>query len=92
MRDAFCSTLIEMAKKDDRICLLDADLMGAMGTKPFLKEFPDRAIDCGIQEANMVGVAAGLAAQGKSRLRIHSVFLQRAVRATRSLFRAHMPD
>lgn len=65
MRDAFCSTLIEMAKKDDRICLLDADLMGAMGTKPFLKEFPDRAIDCGIQEANMVGVAAGLAAQGK---------------------------
>ena len=38
MRDAFCQTLIELAKKDDRICLLDADLMGAMGTKPFAKE------------------------------------------------------
>lgn len=65
MRDAFCQTLIEMAEKNKDIYLLDADLMGAMGTKPFLKAFPDRAIDCGIQEANMVGVAAGLAAQGK---------------------------
>ena len=65
MRDAFCQTLIELAKKDDRICLLDADLMGAMGTKPFAKELPERTVDCGIQEANMIGTAAGLSAQGK---------------------------
>ena len=65
MRDAFCQTLIELAKKDDRICLLDADLMGAMGTKPFAKELPERTVDCGIQEANMIGVAAGLSAEGK---------------------------
>ena len=65
MRDAFCQTLIELAKKDDRICLLDADLMGAMGTKPFAKELPERTVDCGIQEANMVGVACGLSMTGK---------------------------
>lgn len=65
MRDAFCQTLIEMAEKNPDIYLLDADLMGAMGTKPFLKAFPERTVDCGIQEANMIGVAAGLAAQGK---------------------------
>ncbi len=64
MRDAFCAKMIEMAKEDKRICLLDADLMGAMGTKPFKKEFPERTFDCGIQEANMIGVAAGLAATG----------------------------
>lgn len=65
MRDAFCQTLIDIAKEDKRVLLLDADLMGAMGTKPFAKELPDQAIDCGIQEANMIGTAAGLAAQGK---------------------------
>ena len=65
MRDAFCDTLIALAEKNKDIFLLDADLMGAMGTKPFQKAFPERTIDCGIQEANMIGVAAGLAAQGK---------------------------
>lgn len=45
--------------------VLDADLMGAMGTKPFAKSYPDQTVDCGIQEANMVGVACGLSAAGK---------------------------
>jgi transketolase len=65
MRVAFCETLTELAEANKDVVLLDADLMGAMGTKPFRERFPDRAIDCGIQEANMVGVAAGLSAVGK---------------------------
>ena len=65
MRDAFCAKMIDLAKADDRIVYLDADLMGAMGMKPFKKELPERTVDCGIQEANMIGVAAGLAQRGK---------------------------
>lgn len=65
MRNAFCEALMKVAEKDERIYLVDADLMGAMGTKPFGKAFPERTIDCGIQEANMIGVAAGLSAEGK---------------------------
>lgn len=65
MRDAFCDKLIALAENDPDLVVLDADLMGAMGTKPFLKRFPNRAIDCGIQEANMVSVAAGLSLTGK---------------------------
>lgn len=65
MRKAFCQALIDLAKEDPRIVLLDADLMGAMGTKPFQKEFPERTIDCGVQEANMVGMACGLSIEGK---------------------------
>ncbi|AUS96007.1 transketolase [Clostridium thermosuccinogenes] len=65
MRKAYCDALMELAAKDDRIVALDADLMNSMGMMPFLKAFPDRAIDVGIQEANMIGVAAGLSATGK---------------------------
>lgn len=64
MRSVYVNTLIDMAKTDKRICILDADLVGSSGTKPFFKEFPDRAIDCGIQEANMIGVAAGMSSVG----------------------------
>lgn len=65
MRKVYCDTLIELAEKNDKICVLDADLMAAMGTKPFAERFPERTIDCGIQEANMIGVACGLSVQGK---------------------------
>lgn len=65
MRDAYCRTLIELAEKDKRIVILDADLMKSMGMIPFAKAFPDRAFDVGVQEANMIGVAAGLSATGK---------------------------
>ena len=65
MRDAYCQTLIEQARKNENIVALDADLIGSSGMKPFFKEFPDRGIQCGIAEANMVGVAAGLSAVGK---------------------------
>ena len=65
MRDAYCGTLMEMAKNDPRIVVLDADLVSSSGMKPFFKEYPGRAIQCGIAEANMIGVAAGLSLTGK---------------------------
>ena len=63
-RKVYCNTLIDMAKEDGRVCVLDADLMGASGTKPFQAAFPERTFDCGVQEANMIGVAAGLSSRG----------------------------
>jgi len=65
MRDVYCQTLIKIAKKNDQIVVLDADLMSSMGMIPFLEAFPERTFNCGVQEANMIGVAAGLSATGK---------------------------
>lgn len=65
MRAAFCNRLIELAETHPELVVMDADLMGAMGTKPFAAKYPERTVDCGIQEANMVGVAVGLSLEGK---------------------------
>ena len=65
MRDVYASTLIELAAADERICILEADLMRATGTESFKAQFPERAINVGVAEANMVGVASGLSAGGK---------------------------
>ncbi len=65
MRDVYCATLMDMAEKDSRVVALDADLMNSMGMTPFLKKFPDRMFNCGVQEADMIGIAAGLSATGK---------------------------
>ncbi len=64
-RESFGEALCELAEKDDRIVVLDADLSAATKTSIFAKEYPDRFFDCGISEANMIGVAAGLAACNK---------------------------
>ncbi len=64
MRATYCETLIDLAKEDDRVVVVEADLMGSGGTKPFSREFPERTINCGVQEANMIGVAAGLSTRG----------------------------
>jgi len=64
MRDTYCQTLIRLAEENEKIVVLDADLMSAMGTVPFYNKFPERTFDVGIQEANMIGVAAGLSATG----------------------------
>jgi len=65
MRAVYAETLIELAAKDNRIMVVEADLMRASGTMPFRDAYPDRAVDVGVAEANLVGVAAGLAAEGK---------------------------
>ena len=64
MRDAYVDTLIELAQNDGRILVIDADLMLAMGIKRFADKFPNQAINCGIQEANMYSVSAGLSLMG----------------------------
>ncbi len=64
MRQAYCQTLMQLAKEDPRVVILEADLMKSSGTMPFKAEFGPRAIDCGVAEANMVGIASGLCVQG----------------------------
>ncbi len=64
MRTVFAETMMEMARTDPRVLYMDCDLMNSIGMVPFSKEFPERTINCGIQEANMIGVASGLSAAG----------------------------
>jgi len=63
-RDAYGQTLLRLGREDSRIVALDADLSGSTKTSLFAKEFPDRFFNAGIAEANMIGMAAGLAAGG----------------------------
>lgn len=64
-RESYGNALVELGRKYKNLVVLDADLAGATKTGTFLKEFPERHIDCGIAECNMMGIAAGLAATGK---------------------------
>ena len=64
-RESFGMALVELAKENPDVVVLDADLAAATKTGTFKKEFPDRFIDCGIAECNMVGSAAGMATCGK---------------------------
>ena len=63
-REAYGKTLVELGEKDDRILVLDADLAAATKTGMFKKAFPERFIDVGIAEGNLMGIAAGLASTG----------------------------
>ncbi len=64
-RDSYGNALVELGKEHENLVVLDADLAGATKTGTFKKVFPERHIDCGIAEANMAGIAAGLATCGK---------------------------
>lgn len=64
-RDSYGNALVELGKEHEDLVVLDADLAGATKTELFKKAFPDRFMDCGIAEANMTGIAAGLATCGK---------------------------
>ena len=59
-RASYGSALIELGKKHEDLIVLDADLAAATQTGMFKKEFPERHIDCGIAECNMMGIAAGI--------------------------------
>ena len=65
LRETYVDLLTEYAKKDERLVIVEADLMKAAGTTRFGNEFPERTFNVGIQEANMIGVAAGMSAMGK---------------------------
>ena len=64
-RSGFGDGILEAARKNSNIVALTADLAGSLKLHPFIKEFPDRFIQCGIAEANMIGIAAGLTIGGK---------------------------
>lgn len=64
-RESYGNALVELGAENKNIVVLDADLAAATKTGVFKKAYPDRHIDCGIAECNMMGIAAGLAATGK---------------------------
>lgn len=64
-RDSYGNALLELGKEKDNLYVLDADLAAATKTGVFKKAFPERHIDCGIAESNMMGIAAGIASTGK---------------------------
>ena len=64
-RESYGNALAELGKEKENLVVLDADLAAATKTGIFKKAFPERHIDCGIAEANMTGIAAGLSTCGK---------------------------
>ena len=64
-RESYGHALVELGAAHDNLVVLDADLAEATKTNIFKKAYPERHIDCGIAEANMIGIAAGLASTGK---------------------------
>lgn len=64
-RESYGNALVELGAENPNVVVLDADLAAATKTGVFKKAYPDRHIDCGIAECNMVGIAAGLATTGK---------------------------
>ena len=64
-RGGFGEGILEAGKRNPNVIALTADLLGSMKLQAFIKEFPDRFVQCGIAEANMIGVAAGMTIGGK---------------------------
>lgn len=64
-RESYGNALVELAREHDDLVVLDADLAAATKTVIFKKAFPERHIDCGIAECNMMGIAGGLSLTGK---------------------------
>jgi len=64
-REAFGKALVELGRKNLDVVVLDADLSKSTYTAGFAKEFPERFFECGIAEANMMAIGAGLASAGK---------------------------
>src|SRR3982750_4549731 len=64
-REAFGKALVELGRENKDVVVCDADLSKSTMVAGFAKEFPDRFFECGIAEANMVAIGAGLASSGK---------------------------
>jgi len=65
-REAYGKTLVELGRENPNIVVLDADVAPSTMTSFFAQEFPERFFNCGLEEQNMIGIAAGLAAAGKT--------------------------
>jgi len=65
MRKVYSSKLCELLEKHNKVVALEADLMNAITTDKIQDKYPERVINCGIMEANMIGVAAGMSIAGK---------------------------
>ena len=65
-RESYGNALVELGQENPNVVVLDADLAAATKTGMFKKAFPERHIDCGIAECNMIGIAAGLAAASQN--------------------------
>jgi transketolase len=65
-RETSGKTLVELGRKNPNIFVLDADVSPSTMTSFFAREFPERFFNCGLEEQNMIGIAAGLAASGKT--------------------------
>ncbi|MFW6117973.1 MAG: transketolase family protein [Chloroflexota bacterium] len=65
-REIYGKTLVELGRQNKDIVVLDADLSPSTMTNFFAREFPERFFNCGLEEQNMIGIAAGLAASGKT--------------------------
>ncbi len=64
LRDQYAETMYELMGEDSRIILMEADMIACDNTGKIFRDYPERAIECGIQEANMIGVAAGMSSVG----------------------------
>ena len=65
VKGVYGKTLVELASGNPKIFVLEADLTKASGTEPFMNKYPDRHINTGVAEQNLVGIAAGIAAMGR---------------------------
>lgn len=83
-RESYGNALVELGQINDKIIVLDADLAAATKTGVFKKAFPERHVDCGIAECNMMGIAAGLAAAARYRLQVPLPCLRQAGHLNRS--------
>ena len=59
MRQVYAEAITKLIEEGEPVMAMDADLMRAIGLLPYQKDYPDNSLDCGIAEANMMGVAAG---------------------------------
>ena len=82
-RESYGNALVELGAEHDNLIVLDADLAAATKTGVFKKAYPDRHIDCGIAECNMMGIAAGFPPQASFRSQAPSRCLPQAVRLSR---------
>jgi len=87
-RSGFGDGIVEAGRKNNQVVVLTADLGGSLKVNQFIKEFPERFFQCGISEANMMGIGAGLTIGGKFHLPPLLPISPRDVSMTRSANRS----